>query len=766
MKTAFVLPALAALLLSSPDPAVVHAGPSRSFRVTSYKDFAEGQDQGVLLSSDGSAQPGLASERLALPALTDDSVRALTVTSDGTTYVGTGGDSPGILTLVPGGKLLQPLTRLPAQTWVTALCALPDGKGGPGEVLAATAQDGRIFAIDRAGKVRVHAKVEGDHVWALVHDPRRGVTYAATGPGRLWEVDGQGRVTRLFDSGAKQILALDLGADGAIYLGTADDAVLYRVEPGRGGAAVRALHDFAGNELRAIAHHGGTLFVAVNDMSRGQSSGGVRITPAPSGTAPGSGPRPGGGGGDRAGKGALFRVDESGRVEQLHAISDGFFNAATVDTDGNLFAAASTPGGRGRLYLVRPDRTVVTAAELKESDVLALLVGGAPDAKGQPERRGKPQHLLGTGNSGALYRLEAGPPRDGHYLSKIFDGQFLSRWGVLRYTGAGNLRLETRSGNLAKPDGTWSAWQPLGKPERAAAPGELTGRIASPHGRYLQVRVFLGERSVLNDFTVSYQPLNQRPRLLEITVGEDPLGRIARGARSSSGSSSGNTARARQPLVKLKFRVENPDEDELSYRLYLRAVPAPTAPASPAAAGGAVGDAALIARAKPGDLGWLRLGGPEPLSKPEFEWNTESVPDGVYELRVVVSDERANPPGEALSHELTTAPFVVDNRRPELSGVTFAPGSAGATDPAGSAGTISGKAVDGSSPLAELAYSVDGGEFLPAGARDGVLDELAEEFAFRLPRLSPGPHAIVVRATDAADNAAAVQLVVTVPAMP
>lgn len=745
MKSAFVLPALAALLLypQLQPPPVAHAGPSRSFRVTSYKDFAEGQEQGALLLSDGSAQPGLTSERLPLPTLTDDSVRAIALGEGGTAYLGTGGESPGILTLAPGGKVLTPLCRLPAQTWVTALHALPPSPGRSDILLAATAQDGRIFAIDRSGKARVFAKVEGDHVWALLHDPRRAVTYAATGPGRLWEIDAQGRATKLFDSGAKQILALDLGVDGNLYLGTADDAVLYRVEPGRGAAGVRALHDFAGNELRAITHHGDAIFVAVNDMSRGQSTGGaggIKITAAPTGTAPGSGPRPsGGGGGDRAGKGALFRIDPSGRVEQLHAISDGFFNAATVDGDGNLLAAASTPGGRGRLYQVRANRTVVTLAELKESDVLTLqaLPGAA---------RG--QHLLGTGNSGAVYRLLPTPPRDGHYLSKVFDGQFLSRWGTLRYLGSGNLRLETRSGNLAKPDGSWSAWQPLGKIERdreVRSAGENTARIASPGGRYLQVRAFLGEHSVLNDFTVTYQPLNQRPRVLEITVGEDPLGRIARGAKPSGGATA---VRTRQPLVKLKFRVENPDEDDLSYRVYVRALPAPSKAAPPPGP-------------SPSEDGWLRISGQDPLSKPELEWNTESVPDGVYELRVVVSDERANPPAEALAHELTTPPFVVDNRKPDLLGVSFAPSRG--SESAASAGTISGKAVDGSSPLAELAYAVDGGEFLPLGARDGVLDELVEEFSLRLPRLAPGPHTVVVRATDAADNSAALQLVVTAP---
>ena len=46
-------------------------------RVTSYAEFAEGQAQGVLISSLGDVRPGYSQNRLPLPSLTLDSVRAL-----------------------------------------------------------------------------------------------------------------------------------------------------------------------------------------------------------------------------------------------------------------------------------------------------------------------------------------------------------------------------------------------------------------------------------------------------------------------------------------------------------------------------------------------------------------------------------------------------------------------------------------------------------------------------------------------------------------
>lgn len=735
-------------------PAAV-AGPVRSVRVTTYAEFAEGEDQGVLLTAQGEARAGIRTTRLPLPALTDDSVRASVRAPDSTVYLGTGGEGPSVLVYAKGQ--LRRLARLDGSTWVTALCLL-DGPGRPaGHVLAATAQDGRLFEITPDGKAQVVAQVEGEHVWALQRDAQRGITYVATGPGRLWALDDKALdaarkdakdsartpVRKLWDSGARQLLALDfVPASGktpaALYVGTADDAVLYRVDPETGAA--RALHDFAGNEVRAIAHQTGpqgtTLLVAVNDMQRGDTgSHGVKLAPAAAGTVPGvkatpppTAPAPPNQAlVEKKGKGGLFRIDPEGRVEQLHAIVDGFFNDLAVEPGGDVYAAASAPAGRGRVYLARPDRSVLAALELKESDALTLSLG----APGTPR-------LVGTGNSGALYVLGDEPPKDAAYLSKVFDAQALARWGTLRFSGDGALRVETRTGNLAKPDGAWSPWQPLAQLQRLAATGEQTGKVASPGGRYLQVRTFVGAQAVLRDFTVYYQPQNQRPYLTDVLVGEDPQGRVARGAKQTS------VLRPRSPLVKLRWKVQNTDDDDLWYRVYLR----------PAGAGSQTAPGPIGA-STPGTLattepGWLRLGGPDPLTRTELDWNTETVADGLYELKVVVSDERSNPPELALAHELLSPPFLVDNRRPELRDVRW--------DTA--AGTLRGQAVDALSAIGELAYSIDGGDLLPIAPSDGLLDDLSEDFSVRPPRLSPGAHTLVVRASDTADNVSTVQLVI------
>jgi hypothetical protein len=71
----------------------------------------------------------------------------------------------------------------------------------------------------------------------------------------------------------------------------------------------------------------------------------------------------------------------------------------------------------------------------------------------------------------------------GEFVSSVFDATRIANWGTATWTAAEpvgtTLIVETRSGDTANPDGTWSDWA-------AASNG---GAVSSPSGRYLQYRV-------------------------------------------------------------------------------------------------------------------------------------------------------------------------------------------------------------------------------------------------------------------------------------
>ncbi len=698
----------AALLCACITAIPAFAGGTRVWRLTSYKDFDEGEATGVLLSSLGEATSGFSASRI---DVNESVVYSSATAADGTTYVGTG--DQGVVYVYKAGKLRK-LAKLDA-VLVSSLAAGPGGT-----VFAGTMPGGRVFSIDRDGKVREVAKLDAEHVWGLVYDEGKQTLYAATGPnGRLFAIDvshldrpAVGRRDRLlYDTGEKHLLSLIRGDDGALYAGSADQAILYKLTPGGpSGATVQAIHDFEGDELRAIARRGNTLYVAVNAFTSSSSTTSTSSTGpnAPRGTkmvlptttttttTSSTGLTR-----DRKGRGAVYRVDPDGRVEQLHALADGYFTSLHVDGEGNVWAAS---GSNGRVYLIRPDRTVITAFDLPERQVLTL----AFDASAQ---KGGPSGLLGTGDAGALYRISPEPQKDAHYITKVFDAQFPARWGNMTWGGHGSLALETRSGNTSRPDKTWSSWTAPLKPEKKGDGG--IGHVASPAGRYLQIRAnFGGARTVLRDVTVYYQPQNERPRIAEITVGDEAVQKHV--------SAFARSGKPRSPVIKLRWRVDNPDDDDLIYRLSYR---------------------------EESETNWKPIGGAEPLTRTEYDWNTESIPDGNYVVRVIASDERSNPREEALEHSLTSTPFLVDNRKPELSDVKV------------NYPIASGRAHDSFSAISELAYSIDGGDWQPFAPKDGIFDDPTEEFSVKLPSgLAAGGHSLAVRAVDAAENVGAVQL--------
>ncbi len=273
--------------------------------------------------------------------------------------------------------------------------------------------------------------------------------------------------------------------------------------------------------------------------------------------------------------------------------------------------------------------------------------------------------------------------------------------------------IETRSGNTGKPDEGWSAFRRVDAAERHG--GEISARIVSPGARYLQYRATLpGYQSTLQEIAIYFLPHNQRARVTEIFLAD------AAAAATGTGSTTTTTTRVHSSTLKLRWKTENPDSDELIYKLWFRRL---------------------------GDSVWRALGGPDPLAKPEYDWNTDSVADGRYTFRVWASDEKVTPADRALDHHFDSPPFLVDNTRPEILDLAF------------HGDKLTGRAHDATSIITTIEYLIDDTEWRPATPDDKVIDERNEAFTVHLPKsLAPGPHIVNVRAWDQADNVGAARI--------
>jgi hypothetical protein len=109
-------------------------------------------------------------------------------------------------------------------------------------------------------------------------------------------------------------------------------------------------------------------------------------------------------------------------------------------------------------------------------------------------------------------------------------------------------------------------------------------------------------------------------------------------------------------------------------------------------------------------------------------------------LKVVASDEKANPTDDVLNGEMETDAFLIDNTKPEIS-VTSIDGSGAAVS-----------VEDRASNVIRFEYAVDGGEWVSVSPKDRIFDERKESFEFRLPKLAAGTHQVTMRALDQESN--------------
>jgi hypothetical protein len=389
-----------------------------------------------------------------------------------------------------------------------------------------------------------------------------------------------------------------------------------------------------------------------------------------------------------------------------------------VDGEGAVLAGMS---GQGRVYRVRDSQNWELLFDFDEQQALTLAV-----------RDGK-LAFVGTGNIGNAYGIDAQKARDGELTSEVHDCRFLTTWGNLSWMGNGAIAVATRTGNTALPDSTWSAWT---EPVKTSPT-----KVTSPRARFIQVRAELTAASdpVLESLNLYYRMQNQKPEVLSVEIGdkpkpsaEKPKSDLPNDLKSDDGDAEAAASAALQrataspkteeerpkpvtPIKEIHWRASDKDGDTLVYRLFYQA---------------------------DGDEAWVPAFLDKPLKKTEYSWNTESIPDGWYRIKIVASDEDSNPVGEALTDEKISDLVKVDNTRPQVQQLAY--------DAAG--GILKGIARDDLSLIRYLEYSVDGGEWKFFAPKDGVFGDREEAFEVKIGPLTTGLHFIAVRATDEDGN--------------
>ncbi len=726
-----------ALLVCGVGAALFAASPM-FWTVSSQADFLKGDVEDLSIDSDGRVFLGPAASfvvETSAPFLW-----SIVAGSDGTIWAGSGNEGQ-VLKIARDGTVTTFFDATELE--VHAIAAAP--KGG---LYVATSPDGKIYAVAADGASRVLFDPEDKYIWAMASDPA-GNVYAATGDkGVIYKITPDGTGTLFYKTSAMNVMSLAVAANGDLIAGTESPGRIFRI--GASGKAF-VLLDSPYREIHAMRIAGdGTIYAAAvsgtpgagadrppdtmtTDTSRpAVPSVSAEITsmsvvegPPPATSTPPSavsrGPR-------RPSRGAIYRILPDGLWDTVWETGDDVPYGLLVEEGGSLLVGTGTDGKIFRLSGNPARATLLARAAARQ--VTALL----RDSSGR---------IVGaTSNPGKVFALSSTPARRGTYESDIRDAGTVASWGVIRWRSSGRqgqVQIVTRTGNTATPDETWSAWSKT----YTNADGE---QITSPNARYLQWRAALsaetGEGPVLTSVTAAYLPRNLRPDVVSITV--HPAGTVfqrpfSTGEMEIAGLED-NTSDGRQPtqsgaqpstspaptpplgrrayqkgLQTFVWRAEDQNDDRLQYDAFYR---------------------------RESETGWrpLRRG----LWDPIFVWDTTSVPDGTYIVKVAASDAPSNSPATALTGELESASFDIDNSPPRIE--IQPPAKPGAR-------VISFVVRDDHSAVQRVEYSLDASRWRIVYPKDGIPDSRREEFEVTLDDSETGRN-VIIRATDAMNNVA------------
>ncbi|MBX3279940.1 MAG: hypothetical protein KF868_18215 [Acidobacteria bacterium] len=617
-------------------------------------------------------------------------VTALAVDSKGDVYAGTSPDGR-VYRINSGGEaavFFEPQTKY---IWSLAFDA-------QGRLLVGTGDKGVIYRVDAAGKGEPFVATTQTNITALGVD-RNGHVLAGTDPGGLvLRISPEGKVFTLFDSAMREVRELSTGPNGEIY-------ALALAESAGSGAANAAM---AAASSTPIPSDDGVT-ITIGDLQVVES--GVSA-PSPSSSAVGAG----------GVKSALYRIDSAGAAESVWDSRDAAGFAVTVDADGGVLVGT---GNKGRIYSLGRSRKPMLLAQSNEAQTARFLrVGG--------------NVFAATSNLGKLYRIGGETASSGVYTSAVRDASTHAAWGRVTWTGEGTIEIETRSGNTATPDATWSDWA-------APANGAEAGRISSPPARFLQWRARLKAGRTaprLREVAISYLPRNIAPKINSISIlpagvalqavpqaPPDPGAELAGIDPQVLGNIASIPPRRifQRGAVSLMWQAEDRNGDSLEYALYYRAA-----------------DSAEFYPLK------------TDLRDNYFTIEPNSLPDGRYVFKLTVSDKPGNPADLALVDELETEPIEIDNTPPAIT--------VGRRVVDGGVVTVEFQASDATSILRRAEYQINGGEWMSIYPVDGISDSLREEYRVRVPVSGNRLLVIALRVFDSNANVGSASVTVAASA--
>jgi len=723
------------------------------WETSKQEDVVKGDARGVSIAENGAVT--LAPAYSLVYDTKEAYIWSSTADAAGNIYLGTGHDGKIFKVDQTGaGRLLYDAPELD----VTALAT-----DAQGNLYAGTSPEGKIYKITPAGQQTVFYDPPDKYIWSLLYDANTATLYAGTGDkGIIYKIDAAGKATVFADTNETNIVALAMDKQGNLIAGTdpsglvlrisqngklfalfdsptqeihrltiADDGSIYGLGINQSGAATTKAASLGSSTTTSLSGEGTITISASDDQDAPVVLQSSDASSTLSSTLKGSKAE-----GSRS---AVFHILPDGGSEVLWHSNDTVGFGLLPLGDGRVLVGT---GSKGRIYQIARDRSYTLLIQSPDDQTSTIFTLGE-------------QLYATSSNLGRLYKINRENVSEGTYTSPVRDTKFAGQWGVITWRGAGNVELQTRSGNTERPDATWSEWS---APYRVATGDQIT----SPRARFIQWRAVLRNSAAPSDaannrpattnraasasssarlqaVVVAYLPRNQAPDITAVSVlpqgialAEQPL------AIDPSIASSGldpqlfglvSSVPPRRFFQKgartLTWQASDPNDDTLNYKVMYRTI---------------------------GDNEWHLLA--ENLTQPYYTIDGNRLPDGTYLFKVIATDAPGNPLEAALTSEETTDATEIDNTPPtiKVSGPVIN----------GQTAEVTFDTSDTTSRIVRGEYSVDGGAWQLIYPTDGVADSAHETYKVRVSFDKPGEHLIAFRCADSSANVGTSKVTATV----
>ena len=721
--------------------AVLSASAPTFWTVSTQADFLKGDVDNLSIDSDGRIFLGPAATQIAETSA--PFLWTILAGPDGTLWAGTGNEGQ-VLKIGRDGKTSSFFDATEME--VHALAPAPNGG-----LYVGTSPEGRIYQVSADGTSKPFYDPDDKYIWALATAPD-GSVYAATGEkGNIYKISPDGKGSLFYKTNTTNVVTLAIDKSGNLLAGTESPGRIFRI--GRDGKAF-VLLDSPFKEIHAMKIAGdGTIYAAAfSGTPGGEDRSAPTITtpsppepraPVPSVSAEitaitvvdASSAAPGGSssssGRARNAKGAIYRIQPDGLWDTLWEAADDWPFDLLIENNGALLVGTGKEGKMFRLSGDPARATLVARAAARQ--VTSLI----RDASGRI--------VAATSNPGKVFALASTRANLGTYDSDIRDAGTVATWGAIRWRAAakpGEVEVFTRSGNTATPDETWSTWS-------KAYTVDTGEKITSPNARYLQWRAVLKAAAgssgpTLTSVTTAYLPRNLRPVVSSITVHppgtvfqrpfstgeleiagfEDNTSDGRSPSQPNTGSSSSTSPATpalgrkvyQKGLQTFVWKADDDNDDRLQYDVFYR---------------------------REGETAW------KPLKRSLWDaivvWDTTSVPDGTYYVKVAASDAPSNSPATALVGEFESVSFDIDNTPPNIE--------IQAATRSGSRVNVKFVVRDEQSAVQRVEYSLDASKWQTAFPVDGIPDSRREDFDVTVEEAAAA-QSIIIRVTDTMNNVA------------